>query len=61
MTEDFILQLLKDMDIDKATGIDNLSGKFLKDEASILAKPIFEICDHPLNIHFFQKISRLPN
>ena len=55
MTEDFILQLLKDMDIDKATGIDNLSGKFLKDEASILAKPISEICDHSIKYSLFPK------
>ena len=27
-TEDFLLKLLKDMNIDKAAGIDNLSGKF---------------------------------
>ena len=31
------------MNIDKAAGIDNLSEKFLKDGANILAKPIFEI------------------
>ena len=55
MTEDFILQLLKDMDIDKATGIDNLSGKFLKDEASILAKPISEICDQSIKYSLFPK------
>ena len=31
------------MNIDKAAGIDHLSGKFLKDEANILAKPISEL------------------
>ena len=40
VTEDFVLKLLKDMNIDKAAGIDNLSGKFLKDGANILANPI---------------------
>ena len=40
ITEDFVLMLLKDMNIDKAAGINNLSGKFLKDEANILAKSI---------------------
>ena len=29
VTEDLVPQLLKDMNIDKAAGIDNLSGKFL--------------------------------
>ena len=36
--EDLALQLLKDVNIDTAAGIDNLSGKFLKDGANILAK-----------------------
>ena len=31
-------KLSKDMNIDKTAGIDNLSGKFLKDRANILAK-----------------------
>ena len=52
--EDFILKLLKDMNIDKAAGIDNLSGKFLKDEANILAKPISKI------IRIFRLPNRLP-
>ena len=33
------------MNIDKAAGIDNISGKFLKDSANVLAKPISEICN----------------
>ena len=45
LTEDLVLQLLKDMKIDKAAGIDNLSGRFLKDEENILAKPISELCN----------------
>ena len=32
VTEDFALNLLKDMNIEKAAGINNLSGKFLKME-----------------------------
>ena len=35
--EGFVLKLLKDMNVDKAVDIDNLSGKFLKDGANILA------------------------
>ena len=45
VTEEFVLKLLKDMNIDKATGIDNLSEKFLEDGANILVKPIFKICN----------------
>ena len=40
VTEDLVFKLLNDMNPGKAAGIDNLSGKFLKDGASILAKPI---------------------
>ena len=29
----------------KAAGLDNLSGKFLKDGATVLAKPISQICN----------------
>ena len=39
VTEDLVLKLLKDVNIDKAAGI------FLKDAANILAKPISEICN----------------
>ena len=45
VTEDLVLKLLKDINIDKAAGIDNLSEKFLKDAANILAKPISQICN----------------
>ena len=45
VTEGLVLQLLKDMNIDKAARIDILSGKFLKDGANILAKSVSEICD----------------
>ena len=52
MTEDLVLQLLKDMNIDKAAGIDNLSGKTLKDGANILAKPISELCNLSMKYSF---------
>ena len=45
MTENHVLQLLNDMNVDKAAGIDNLSGKLLKDGANILAKPFSELCN----------------
>ena len=35
-----ILNILKDLNPSKAAGIDNLPGKFLKDGAAILARPI---------------------
>ena len=36
---------MQNIDISKAAGIDNLSGKFLKAGAEILAKPPSEICN----------------
>ena len=53
VTEDLVLKLLKDMNIDKAAGIDNLSGKLLKDAANILAKPISKICNLSIKYSVF--------
>ena len=41
------------MNINKAAGIDNLSGKFLKDGANILAKPISELCNLSIKYSLF--------
>ena len=45
VTEELILQLLGDMNIDKAPGIGNISRKFLNSGANILAKPVSKICN----------------
>ena len=42
-TEDVVLKLLKNIDISKAAGVDNLPERFLKDGAVILAKPVTKI------------------
>ena len=55
LTEDHFLQLLKDMNVDKAVGIDNLSGKFLKDGANFLAKPISGLCNLSIKYSVFPK------
>ena len=44
-TEDTVLKLLKNIDISKAAGIDNLPGRLLNDGAATLAKPVTEICN----------------
>ena len=41
------------MNIDKVAGIDNLSGRFLKDEANILAKTISKICNLSIKYSVF--------
>ena len=43
--EDEVLKLLKDTNPEKAAGIDNLSGRFLKDGAAALALPISKLCN----------------
>ena len=44
-SEDETLKLLKDTNPEKAAGIDNLSGRFLKDGAVGLALPISKPCN----------------
>ena len=40
-----ILNILKSTNVSKAAGFDNLSGRFLKDGAEVLAKPITDLCN----------------
>ena len=39
------LKIIENIEISKAAGIDNFPGRFLKDGAEILSKPISEICN----------------
>ena len=45
VSKEHILEILQNLEPNKAAGIDNISGKFLKDGAEILAKPISQICN----------------
>ena len=36
---------MKNVEVTKAAGTDQISGKFLKDEVQILEKPISELCN----------------
>ena len=40
-----VFKILKNFDESKALGIDDLSGIFLKDSASLLATPITQLCN----------------
>ena len=42
---DIVLKLLQEIYPSKATGVDNIAGKFLKDGATALAEPITESCN----------------
>ena len=52
-TECIVLKLLKNIDISKAAGVDNLPGRFLKDCAVILAKPVTKICNFSIKSKIF--------
>ena len=62
MSEETVLKLLKDLDENKTVGLDNLSGKFLKDGATVLVKPISQICNLSIKYSIFTsncKIAKL--
>ena len=50
VSEKTISDFLKELKTNKATGIDNPSGRFLKDGSKVLAIPIAQICN--LSIKF---------
>ena len=45
VSKDDILKILLEIKPEKAAGIDNISGKFLRDGATVIAKPISQICN----------------
>ena len=53
VSEETVLKLLQDLDENKAAGLVNLSDKFLKDEATVLAKPIPQICNLSIKYSIF--------
>ena len=48
-----ILSILKDLNPSKGAGIDNLSGKFLKDSAHVLARPISQLFSLSIKLNAF--------
>ena len=57
-----ILKLLEDINPSKAAGLDNLSGKFLRDGATLLAEPITKLCNLSIELATFPddcKIAKL--
>ena len=54
-TEKKVLEVLQFIDIPKAAEIDKILGRFLKDGANILAKPIAKICNISISLRAFSK------
>ena len=45
VSENIVSDILKELKTNKATGIDNLLGRFLKDASKVLATPIMQVCN----------------
>ena len=54
-----ISNLLKACNINKAAGIDDVSGRFLKDGDDVLAVPIIQICNLSIKLSHFPKDCKL--
>ena len=53
VSDETVLKLFQDLDENRAAGLDNLSGKFLKDGATVLAKLISQICNLSIKYSIF--------
>ena len=54
-----ILSNFNGLNPSKAAGIDNLSGKFLKDGTHVLARPISQLCNLSLKLNSFPKSCKI--
>ena len=54
-----ILSILKGLNPSMAAGIDNLSGKFLKDGAHVLARPISQLCNLSIKLNSFPRSCKI--
>ena len=56
-----MLKHLQDFDGNEAVDLDNLSGKVLKDAATVLAKPISQICNLSIKYSIFTSDCKIAN
>ena len=52
-TTEIDIEILRSTNIHKAAGIDDLSGRFLKDGSQVLSKPISELCNLSVKLGSF--------
>ena len=50
---------MRDIDTSKAAGIDRLPGRFLKDGAIVLDKPVTDICNLSISLNKFPSAFKL--
>ena len=48
-SEEKVFKIMKNIEISKATSIDKLPGRYLKDGAEVLSKSISEICNFSIS------------
>ena len=59
VSENSILTILKATQASKVAGIDNLSGRFLKNGAKVLSKPISDLCNLSITSEKFPDICKV--
>ena len=59
VSENSILTILEATQVSKAAGIGSLSGRFLKDKAKVLSKPISDLCDLSITSEKFPDICKV--
>ena len=59
ISKESILDILNNLDTNKTAGIDNLSGRFLKDGAKHLALPIAQLCNLSINTASFPNCCKI--
>ena len=57
--KDYIIKILWDIDTTKTAGIDSLPGRFPKDGADVLAKPVSDICNLSVSLNKLQSAFKL--
>ena len=58
-TEGYLFNILQNVEVTKAAGIEQISAKFLKDGARILAKPISELCNLSMTLGSFPNACKI--
>ena len=59
ITEGYLFNILKNVEVTKTAGIDKISEKFLKDGAPILAKSISELCNLSMTLGSFPNACKI--
>ena len=54
-SEEKVLKIMTNIESSKAAGVDELYGRFLKNGANILAKPIWALCNLSISQGVFPK------